>query len=471
MKSASPLVRSFRHSLAAAAALACPVVLLSQHTDYRRSLVEGSAVAVYTHPYVVPTRPEIKQTLDRIRDHVVTHSSFRVFDNATGREIERPDMAAIVPTAVIDGRFGAWNRWDYTNGVVLSAFSVISEVTGDASYFDYNNRFYDFTFTWMPYFRRMQEQTGRRNDYTRMVDMHALDHCGSITAALIRTHMKTPDPRYREWIDVVEAYISRGQFRLEDGTLARERPQPRALWTDDMYMAVPFLVQMGKLTGDKRYWEDAVRQVVQMSDRLFIAERGLYAHGWCENTEPFNPRFHWGRANGWASLAMAELLDALPADFAGRDRVLQLFRTHVRAVAELQDGSGLWHNLLDKPQTYFETSASAMFTYAVAKGINEGWISHIYGPVAVTGWSGVSSRVLADGRVDGICEGTTYANDAAYYFHRGASANTTFIGPVLFAGAEMIRLVENPKLRITPARPDAVNSAIHFNLSADPLPR
>ena len=48
-----------------------------------------------------------------------------------------------VPTAVIDGRFEAWNRWDYTNGVVLSAFSIISVVTGNALYFDYNNRFYD----------------------------------------------------------------------------------------------------------------------------------------------------------------------------------------------------------------------------------------------------------------------------------------------------------------------------------------
>lgn len=443
----------------------------AQPQDYRISLVEGSAVPTYETAYTLTTPQEIKQTLDRIRDHVVTRSSFRVFDNATGREIERPDMDKIVPTAVIDGRFGAWNRWDYTNGVVLSAFSVISDVTGDTSYFDYNNRFYDYTFTWMPYFRRMQEQDGKRNDYSRMVHMHALDHCGSITAALIRTHLKTPDPRYHEWIKVVEAYISRGQFRFEDGTLARERPQPRALWTDDMYMAVPFLVQMGRLTGESRYWEDAVRQVVQMSERLFVEDQGLYAHGWSENTAPFNLRYYWGRANGWAVLAMAELLDVLPEDFAGRDRVLYLYRTHVRALAELQDGSGLWHNLLDKPQTYLETSASAMFTYAVAKGINEGWISHVYGPVAVLGWNGVAGRVLEDGRVDGICEGTTYAHDAAYYFHRGASANTTFIGPVLFAGAEMIRLLENPRLRITPARPGAVNSAIHFNLTADPLPR
>ena len=452
--------------------LACLAnVAMAQKTDFSIPIVEGAAVPEYSVPYDVLVTEDVQGVLDRIKGFVEARSSFRVFDNVTGSEIERLDMEAIIPTAVVDGRFGAMNRWDYTNGVILSAFSVISEITGDPSFFAYNGRFYDYIFTWMPYFRRMQEQTGQRNDFSRMVHMSALDHCGSITAALIRTHLKAPDPRYHEWIDVVADFISHRQFRLADGTLARGRPQPESLWTDDLYMSVPFLVQMGRLTNDRRYWEDAVRQVVQMSDRLFIPGADLYDHGWSVNTDPYDPRFYWGRANGWAILAMTEVLDVLPGDFPGRDRVLHLFRTHVRRVSELQHGSGLWHNLLDKSDTYLETSASAIFTYAVAKGINEGWISHIYGPVAVMGWNGVASRVLADGRVDGICEGTTYANDNAYYFHRGASANTTFFGPVLFAGAEIIRLLENPKLRITPARPGAVNSAIHLNLSADPLPR
>lgn len=83
------------------AALMTSVIAQAQPQDYRISLVEGSAVPAYETAYSLTTPQEIKQTLDRIRDHAVTRSSFRVFDNATGREIERPDMNKIVPTAVI----------------------------------------------------------------------------------------------------------------------------------------------------------------------------------------------------------------------------------------------------------------------------------------------------------------------------------------------------------------------------------
>ena len=443
-----------------AASAAAPV-------DYTQRINGDSAVAVYPIPYTVPQRDEIKGVLDRIKGHVDRTTTLKIFDNKTGREITEPDMTNFNPDAVIDRRYGHLNFWDYTNGVMMSAFAMIADETGDQSYLDYNVRFYDFTFTWMPYFRAMQEQTKKRNDYSRMVHMSALDHCGSITAALIRTHMKHPDPRYRAWIDTVADYITNKQFRFEDGSLARQRPQPRSLWTDDFYMGVSFLAQMGKLTGDTKYWDDGVRQITQMSKRLFIDEKGLYDHGWSENTEGYDPRFYWARANGWATMAMCELLSVLPEDFKGRADVLRLFRLHMRSLIELQDGTGLWHNMLDKSETYLETSASAMFVYGLAKGLNEGWLSPIYGPAAITGWNGLVSRVLPDGRVEGICEGTTYANDNTYYFFRGASANTTFFGSVLYAGVEMMKLVKNPGLHITPARPNAVNSAIHFKWTKD----
>lgn len=419
----------------------------------------------YPVAYVVPTPEGVQAALARIRDNVFAHTSLKVFDNATGAELADP--AKLTPDAVLDGRYGGLNRWDYTNGVIMSGFLRAADVTGDASYLDYNVRFYDFVFTWMPAFREREARTGKRSEFSKMVHMAALDHCGSISAALIKTQLRHPDPRYREWIDVVDTYISTQQFRFEDGTLARERPQPRALWTDDFYMSIPFLAQMGQLTGDPKYWDDAVRQVRQLSARLFVPEKGLYAHGWSENAHPYSPRFHWGRANGWAIMAMAELLEVLPADFRGRAEVLHLYRTHMRTLVELQHGSGLWHNLLDKPETYLETSASAMFVYGLAKGVNEGWLPAAYVPAAITGWNGVATKILPDGRVADICEGTTYANDNTYYFHRGASADTTFFGSVIYAGAEMIRLVRNPALNIVPPTPAAVNSAIQVRRAED----
>ena len=466
----SPRLRSTAILSCLASLIVLPAVADAQDgspIDYTKRIGEGGAVAVYPVPYVVPKRDDIKAVLDRIKGYAEKATTLKVFDNRTGKELLQPDMNNFVTSAVIDQRYGHLNFWDYTNGVMMSAFAMIADETGDQSYLDYNVRFYDFTFTWMPYFRAMQEKTGKRNDYSRMVHMSALDHCGSITAALIRTHMKHPDPRYRAWIDTVADYISNKQFRFEDGSLARERPQPRSLWTDDFYMGVSFLSQMGKLTGETKYWDDGVKQITQLSTRLFIQEKGLYDHGWSENTDGYDPRFYWGRANGWATMAMVELLSVLPDNFKGRDDVLHLFRQHMRSLIELQDGTGLWHNMLDKSETYLETSASAMFVYGLAKGVNEGWLSPVYGPAAITGWNGVVTRVLPDGRVEGICEGTTYANDNSYYYFRDASANTTFFGSVLYAGSEMMKLVKNPAIQIVPAKPDAVNSAIHFRWTKD----
>ena len=77
-------------------------------------------------------------------------------------------------------------------------------------------------------------------------------------------------PDLKPVIDRWADYVSHRQFRLADGTLARTEPQPDSIWADDMYMSVPFLAQMGKLTGDTRYYDDAARQVLQISGRLFV---------------------------------------------------------------------------------------------------------------------------------------------------------------------------------------------------------
>jgi rhamnogalacturonyl hydrolase YesR len=91
-----------------------------------------------------------------------------------------------------------------------------------------------------------------------------------------------------------------------------------------------------------------------------------------------------------------------------------------------------------------------MFVYGIARAINEGWISPAsYGSVAQAGWNGLSTRVNSRGQILDTCVGTTFASDNVYYYHRPTSADGNHaIGPVLFAGAEMIRLRQNPKVEI-----------------------
>jgi rhamnogalacturonyl hydrolase YesR len=119
-------------------------------------------------------------------------------------------------------------------------------------------------------------------------------------------------------------------------------------------------------------------------------------------------------------------------------------------IAELQSGSGLWHQMIDRNDSYLETSASAMFVYVMAHAINQGWISPTtYGSVAQAGWAGLVSKVTAKGEIEGICVGTTLAGDQTYYYHRPTSVDALHgYGPTLLAGAEMIKLLKNPNVAV-----------------------
>lgn len=426
---------------------------------------QSDRVPNYEVPYVYPEVDEIKDVLNRIRLYYESSSEQKVIDRETGKEIT--NFSKLNKNAGVTNGFSS--DWSYTHGVVLSAFDYIDDVTGDKKYFENNPKFYDFVVKNLPYFRKNAEKfDSKSGGWREIIEMHALDHCGSIGAAMIKTYQKDKNEEYLELINIIADYISNKEVRLSDGTLARHRPQQLSIWADDIYMGVPFLANMGVLTGDNKYFDDAVKQILQMAERLYIPEKELFDHGWSVTSGDYDPRFYWGRANGWTLMAMAELLSVLPEDYKGRDEVLHLYRSMIRSLAGLQSGTGFWHNMLDKTDTYLETSCTAMFTFAIAKGINEGWINHVYGPVALTGWNAIQTRVLENGAVDGTCEATTFAHDNTYYYNRGASTNATHgYGPVLYAGAEMIRLLQNDALEVQKAKPNSVNSTYHYKLKSE----
>lgn len=421
----------------------------------------------YQTPYTLPTVDSIKDALNRVRLYYESTSSQKIINTQTGNEIT--DFSKPVKDAQVSEGFSS--EWSYTHGVVLSAFDYIDDLTGDKRFFENNTKFYDFVIEQLPYFKKQSKMYGKREKigvWGRILNFHALDDCGSIGAAMIKTYQKDKNEDYLELINLTADYISNKQFRLADGTLARHRPQYQSIWADDIYMSVPFLANMGALTGDKKYYDDAIKQILQMAEKLYIPEKELFDHGWSVTSGDYDPRFYWARANGWTLMAMTELLSVLPEDYPDRDKILHLYRSMIRSLANLQDGSGFWHNLLDKPDSFLETSATAMFTFAIAKGINEGWVNHVYGPVALTGWNAVNSRIQKNGAVDGSVEGTTFAHDNSYYYHRGQSIYATHgYGPTLYAGAEMIRLLQNDKIEIDVAKSNAINSTFHFRLKSE----
>src|SRR5699024_5742901 len=214
-----------------------------------------------------------------------------------------------------------------------------------------------------------------------------------------------------------------------------------SIWADDLYMSVSLLSRMGKLTGDNKYFEDAVHQVLKFHQYLWDPVKNIYYHAYFTDTEK-NGVAYWGRCNGWVMMAQAELLSALPEDYPQRDTLIQLFREEARGISRYQSANGLWHQLLDKPDSYLETSCSAIFTYCIAKGVNEGWLEPYFSRVAKYGWEGlVKNKITADGDVIDICPGTGIGYSTVFYYNRPKTRNRPMgEGPVIRAGAEILEM-------------------------------
>lgn len=415
----------------------------------------------YKVPYGELKPEQVKADMDRILHYLDKETPMRVVDKNTHKVIT--DYASMNADAQLER--GAFRLASYEWGVTYSAMLAAAEATGDGAYNEYVINRFRFLAEVTPHFRRVLDTYGDVDPQMKQIlTPHALDDAGAVCAAMIKAQLKDKTLPLKPMIDNYIDYILYKEHRLSDGTFARNRPLPNTLWLDDMFMGIPPVAYMGRYAGDnqQKYYTEAVRQVLQFADRMFVPEKGLYRHGWVEGMQD-HPAFHWGRANGWALLTACEVLDALPENHPQRGRILELFRAHVRGLAACQSGDGFWHQLLDRNDSYLETSATAIYVYCMAHAINKGWIDAMaYGPVAQLGWHAVSTMINAQGQVEGTCVGTGMAFDPAFYYYRPVNVYAAHgYGPVIWAGAEMINLLRSQHPRMN-------DSAVQYYPVAQP---
>lgn len=398
--------------------------------------------------YGLPTVESVKQTMDCVLRYIEAETPATLVDKQTGSAVTRlKDI-----TADTQLKQGGFRLTSYEWGVTYSGVLAAYEATGDETYRDYVVKRHQLLADIAPYFQKIYaKDKAIDGNVRRVIDPHALDDAGAVCCSMIKARLMGLDGKnaLRPLIDNYADYIVHKEYRLSDGTFARLRPQKNTVWLDDMFMGIPTVAYMGRLTGEQRYYDEAAKQVRQFADRMWEAERQLFRHGWVEAMNP-HPAFFWGRANGWAILTMCEVLDVLPSDHPQRQAITDLLRKHAEGLARLQHHNGFWHQLLDLSDTYLETSATAIYTYCLAHAVNQGWIdAKAFGPVALMGWHAVASQVNDKGQVENVCVGTGMGFDAAFYAYRPVHVMAAHgYGPVIWAGAEIIRLLkqQHPKL-------------------------
>lgn len=191
-----------------------------------------------------------------------------------------------------------------------------------------------------------------------------------------------------------------------DGITAEAR-----YWIDDMYMITAIQTQAYRATGDKKYLERAAKTMVAYLDKL-QQPNGLFFHA------P-DAQFYWGRGNGWEAAGMAELLSTLPKHHPLRPRIMKGYLTMMASLLKYQGEDGLWRQLLDKAESWPETSGTGMFTFAMVTGVKRGWLpKQTYGPAARKAWIGLVNHIDANADVKDVCEGTNKGFSIQYYMDR-----------------------------------------------------
>ncbi len=343
--------------------------------------------------------------------------------------------------------------WHYSTGILNMAMMEFSDFTGDPRYAGYAAAQVEYCLN--TYLEFSLDDSGSAQDHRPfhfLRKYNELDHLGPEGAALIMLSGKFPDNagKYEKYISTAAEHVANIQVRTEKGALARTWPIPNTVWADDLYMGVSFMAEYADRYADDSMLEDAVRQVILFNEYLWDARSALYWHGYYENMHR-HAGSHWGRCNGWIMLAVVTLMDKVCklGDPVLKERYLgylmPLLVRQIDGIVQRQSPSGMWHQLLDKTDSYCESSATAIFVYCMARAVNNGWIDGTYASAALKGWDALCRTQISEkSELKNVCAGTGIGNDLPFYYSRPkADGEIHGTGLLLKAGMEIIRLKRN----------------------------
>jgi rhamnogalacturonyl hydrolase YesR len=264
-----------------------------------------------------------------------------------------------------------------------------------------------------------------------------LDDAGSPTLPFLQLVLDGNGNSYENLVDEMLRYVIYDQKKLEDKTFSRLEPVAFTVWADDLFMSVPLILRYAKLTNNEKLYDLAALQVINFNKYLFDPPTRLYKHSYFV-VEKKTSEVFWGRANGWVAWATSDALLNLPESHKDFKKILKIFQNHIKGLISVQDNSGMWHQILDDKSTYEETSCTAMFIIALARGIKNSWLDKKYEANLFNAWKAFSKNISDDGVVKNICRGTGVGYSYEFYAKRATYSNDPRgLGAVITACKEM----------------------------------
>lgn len=346
--------------------------------------------------------------------------------------------------SAIDDRL-SYSDWRYFTGTFLDAMYRVQDAFPDQDYTEYINRHLDFFLDNRDAVAAERQRLHlRESAFGHYFRYRLLDDVGMQSVPYLERYRRSlaggtgGRPEDLPLVQGVVDHILNGADRLPDGTFARLTPDSMSVWADDLFMGSVVLSRAAGLLNRPELFDEVARQVVQFDGHLKDEATGLYWHGWF-NTQGRPSSSKWARANGWTMVAKMFALEVLPENHPRRGAVLDAFRDHAVALLAVQSADGRWHQILDNPSTYLETSATAMFTAAFATGVTNGWLDRqTFDDAIRKGWAAVLQQADENGNVEGIVRGTPIMfSDQEYHEHPPRRNDPRGLGAILYCAVAM----------------------------------
>ena len=336
--------------------------------------------------------------------HDIAYSTIRTsIDKLINNLVNITDDSGEFLLKLDDGRIidtKGWNDWEWTHGIGLYGLMKYWDITGDDSAKViiedwFKNRFAAGTptknvNTMSPFLTLayMQERSGNRS--------------------------------YLPYLDVWAEWIMDGIPRTEENGIQHivfNSVNYQQMWDDTLMMSVLPLAKIGLLLDRPHYVEEAKRQFMLHIKYLADRKTGLWFHGWTFDGRHNFADALWARGNCWVTIAIPEFIELLdlPADDGLRMFLLETLEAQVKALVKTQHKDGLWHTLLDDPDSYLEASAAAGFAYGILKAVRKGYLDSKYENCAIKAIKAVLANVDDSGELQQVSFGTPVFDDLQGY--------------------------------------------------------
>ncbi|WP_036188610.1 glycoside hydrolase family 88/105 protein [Marinimicrobium agarilyticum] len=327
--------------------------------------------------------------------HIQAQSEPDVALPKTGKWSERMALSVIHRSpeawAMRDYKLLDTPQWAYTYGLTLSAMQKEYERTGDERLLEYGKIYVD----------QLIDDQGHIKNY-EIWDFNIDDvNAGKL---LFLLYDKYGDERYLTAMNTLRRQLQ-WQPRTRSGGFWHKRIYPWQMWLDGLYMGAAYWAQYAHTFDEgKEAFSDIAHQFILIESKTRDPETGLLYHAWDESTlqtwadneTGLSPHF-WSRAMGWYAMALVDTLEVFPEDHPDRQALVDILNRLAEALAAHQHESGLWYQVTDQGDrygNYLEASGSSMFVYAMAKGVQEGYLPKRYRAIAEKGFDGLIKELV-----------------------------------------------------------------------------